>query len=269
MSQETHAWMLGRQGERMTRRFVPLARAALLAAWIAGTAAHSHQTPPGDVYPVVTRADRGFVVTYRSSIENRNYAQPYGLDGKPSAAKKAIPKSEVPSPVRTVNKWPRPKGLSADKEQAVLRVIFLGYGTTAGVVTDGTSAEWIRMTNGDASLCRLRISTLEQRCEPLGRVLDGPMGLELLDEPLARGSERAVFWVNEQRQLMFSSWERYSEVPVRTRLVGDGFSTNTWLASAVNGDVALVAAHLPGPKGLFRIHTWTTLWPVGRGTPDK
>lgn len=253
----------------MTGRLVSLTRGALLAAWMAGTAAHSHQTPPGDVYPVVTRTDRGFTVTYRSSSEDRAYAQPYGLDGKPSAGKKVIPTSELPTPVRTVNRWPRPKGMSADTEQAVLKVIFLGYGTTAGVVSDNTSAEWIRIVKQDASLCRLRIATLEQRCTPLGRVLDGPMGLELLDEPLARGSERAVFWVNERSQLMFSSWERYSDAPVRTRLVGDGFSWNTDLSSAVNGEVALVAAHLPGPDGLFRIRTWTTPWPMGSGPTGK
>lgn len=246
----------------MNRRLVSLARGALLAALMAGTLAHPHQTPPGDVYPVVTPSDRGFVVMYRSSLEDRYYAQPYGLDGKPSAAKKSVPKSKVPLSVRTVNRWRRPKGLSPDKEKAVLEVIFLGYGTVAGAMSDGTSAEWIRMVKGDASLCRLRIATLAQRCEPLGRVLDGPMGIELLDEPLERGSERAVFWVNEARQLMFSSWELYSDAPVRTRLVGDGFTWNTSLASAVNGDVALVAAHLPDTKGLFHIRTWTAPWPV-------
>lgn len=246
-----------------------LVRAALLATSMVGPLAHSHQTPPGDVYPVVTRSERGFVVTYRSSLEDRYYAQPHGLDGQPSAAKKPVPKSKVPSSVRTVNRWRRPKGLPADKEQAVLGVIFLGYGTVAGTISDGTSAEWIRMVQGDASLCRVRIDTLAQRCEPLGRVLDGPMGLELLDEPLERGSERAVFWVNEARQLMFSSWELYSDAPARTRLVGDGFTWNTDLASAVNGDVALVAAHLPDSKGLFHIRTWTAPWPVDRPTSHK
>ena len=133
----------GSQGERMNRRLVPRVRAALLAASMAGTLAHSHQTPPGDVYPVVTRSERGFVVTYRSSLEDRYYAQPHGLDGQPSAAKKSVPKSKVPSSVRTVNKWRKPKNFPADKEKAVLQAIFVGYGTVAGTMSDGTSAEWI------------------------------------------------------------------------------------------------------------------------------
>ncbi|WP_375771249.1 hypothetical protein NR798_10225 [Archangium gephyra] len=243
-------------------RLASLARGALLAALLAGPLAHSHQTPPGDVYPIVTREDHGFTVTYRSSLEDRYFAQPYDLDGKPSAEKKVIPRSKVPLEVRTVNRWPRVKGMSADTELAVLRVIFLGYGTNAGIVSDGSSVEWIRMVRGEALLCRLRISTLEQRCTQLGRVLDGPMGMELLDEPLQRGSERAVLWVNEYHQLMFSSWETYSHGPVRTRLVWNEIFPDTSLASAVNGSVALVAVHLPDERGLFRIRTWTVPWPV-------
>lgn len=97
----------------MNWRLVSRVRAALLAALMAGTLAHSHQTPPGDVYPVVTRSEHGFVVTYRSSLEDRYYAQPHGLDGKPSAAKTSVPKSKVPPTVRTVNTWRRPKNFPA------------------------------------------------------------------------------------------------------------------------------------------------------------
>ncbi|MCY1075063.1 hypothetical protein [Archangium lansingense] len=61
---------------------------------------------------------------------------------------------------------------------------------------------------------------------------------------------------------MFASWVAYSEAPVQTRLVGDGFDMDTSLSSAVNGNVALVAAHLPDSKGLFHIRTWTAPWPV-------
>lgn len=253
----------------MTGRRFSVTRGVLLAVWMASPLAHSHQTPPGDVYPTVTRTDGGFLVTYRSSPERRHFAQPYGLDGKPSAEAKVIPESQAPLSVRTVNRWPRIQGMSAETEQAILRRIFLGYGTNAAIVNDGTNVEWIHMYRGEALLCHLRIAPLEQRCTRFGQVLDGPMGMELLGEPLQHGSERGVFWVNEYHQLMFSTWERFSNGPVRTRLVWNELVRNTWLASAVNGDVAMVAAHVPGKGGWFRIRTWTMRWPVGTGTPDK
>ncbi len=267
MSPKPQVWMLGRSAQWPRARSV--ARGVLLAVWMAGTLAHSHQTPPGDVYPAVTRTDQGFLVTHRSSVDGRHFAQPYGPDGKPSAEKKVIPASQAPASIRTVNRWPRVKGMSAETELAVLRAIFPGFGTNAGIVSDGTNVEWIRMYRGEALLCHLRIATLEQRCAPFGRVLDGPMGIELLDEPLQRGSQRAVFWVNEYYQLVFSTWELYSSGPVQTRLVWNEFGGDTSLSSAVNGDVALVAAHVPEMDGLFRIHTWTMRWPAGRGTQGK
>ena len=249
----------------MASSLVHTARAALLAALLAGTVARSHQTPLGDVYPVVTPRDRGFVVTYRSSLENLFYSQAYGLDGRPSSEKRPVHESKVPTRARSVNSSRGLKGIPSDKVRAVHAAIF--QGTSTGAVSDGTTAEWIRITKEDASLCRLWISTLEQRCVRLGKVLDGPMGLPLLAEPLERGAERAVFWISPEGGLMFSSWARYSEAPVQTQRVGGEWTWNTSLASAVSGDTALLAAHLPDTEGVFRIRTWTLQWPVGRGNP--
>ena len=243
-----------------------MARVALLVTLLAGSVARAHQTPPGDVYPVVTSGDRGFVVTYRSSLEDRFYSQDYGLDGKPSGEKRLIAESQVPTRVRSVNSSRGLKGSPSGKLRAVLGAIF--QGTTTGAVSDGKTAEWIRITREDASLCRLSISTLEQRCVRLGKVLDGPMGLSLLDEPLERGAGRAVFWISAEGLLMFSAWERYSDAPVQTQRVGGEWSWNTSLASAVSGDTALLAAHLPDAQGVFRIRTWTVPWPVSGGQPD-
>jgi len=94
-------------------------RAGLLAAFFAGTVALSHQTPPGDVYPVVTPMDGGFVVTYRSSLENRFYSRAYGLDGRPLAEKRPVPESKVPTRARSVNSSRGLKGIPSDKAHAV------------------------------------------------------------------------------------------------------------------------------------------------------
>lgn len=245
-------------------------RGVLLAAWMTGTLAHAHQTPPGEVYPDVRRSEQGFVVTYRSSIEDRYYSRPYGLDGKPSAEPKVIPESKVPPTVRTVNRWPKVPGMSAETEQAVLKRVFLGFGTTAAVISDGTNVEWIHIHyRGDALRCILKIATLEQRCTQFGKVLDGPMGIPLIAEPLQNGSERGVFWINEYYQLVFSTWETYSYGPARTRLVWNEFGMDTSLTSAVNGDVAMVAAHVPNEKGLFQVATWTMRWPTRPAAPGK
>ncbi|AKJ01067.1 hypothetical protein ATI61_114224 [Archangium gephyra] len=246
-----------------------VARGVLLAAWMTGALAHAHQTPPGDVYPNVTRSDQGFVVTYRSSIDGRSFSQPYGLDGKPSTEAQVIPASKAPPSFRTANRWPRVPGMSAETEQAVLRRVFLGYGTSTAIVSDGANVEWIHIYRGEALRCHLRIASLEQRCAAFGRILDGPMGIELIAEPLQQGSERGVFWINEYYQLVFSTWTPYSYGPVRTRLVWNEFGPETSLSSAVNGDVALVAAHVPNQKGLFQIQTWTVRWPARPGTPGK
>jgi hypothetical protein len=268
MSQNPQVWMLGRWDR--WPRVGAVAHGVLLAVWMTGTLAHAHQTPPGDVYPDVNRSDQGFVVTYQSSLDDRYFSQPYGLDGKPSAEAKVIPESKVPPTLRTVNRWPRVKGMSAETEEAVLRRIFLGYGTNAGIVSDGTNVEWIRIDHrGEALRCHLRIASLEQRCTRFGQILDGPMGLSLIAEPLQNGSERGVFWINEYYQLVFSTWEPYSYGPVRTRLVWNEFGPETSLSSAVNGDVAMVAAHVPNEKGLFQIRTWTMRWPVRPSAPGK
>ncbi|KFA86907.1 hypothetical protein [Archangium violaceum] len=244
-------------------------RGVLLAAWMTGTLAHAHQTPPGEVYPDVRRSEQGFVVTYRSSIEDRYFSRPYGLDGKPSAEPKVIPESKVPPTIRTVNRWPKVPGMSDETEQAVLERVFLGFGTSAAIVSDGRNVEWIRIYRGEALRCILKIATLEQRCIRFGQILDGPMGLSLLAEPLWNGSERGVFWINEYYQLVFSTWEAYSHGPVRTRLVWNEFGPDTSLTSAVNGDVAMVAAHVPNEKGLFQVATWTMRWPTRPAAPGK
>jgi hypothetical protein len=247
-----------------------VARGVLLAVWMTGTLAHAHQTPPGNVYPNVTRSEQGFVVTYRSSLEDRHFSRPYGLDGKPSAEAKVIPASKVPPTLRTVNRWPKVPGMSAETEQAVLPRVFLNYGTTVAVVSDGTNVEWIHISHlGEARRCHLRIANLEQRCSAFGKVLDGPMGLSLITEPLQNGSERGIFWINEYHQLVFSTWVPYSYGPVHTRLVWNEFGWDTSLSSAVNGDVALVAAHVPNEKGLYQIETWAMRWPARPAAPGK